>query len=230
MNCRKARQFYLAERDGSLNEAQRMKLEKHLARCSSCAEFVGEMDASLALLKGLPELAVSEGFEWNVKRLILQEKTKLIRRQEGIRFGERWWAGRFAAGAAAAAAVVIAVVVFGLEWGRERVSVVKSIPVQETGVVASGASYVGPEATADFAETGVYSGPRMVSDNLFRRETGSGIVRQAPFQIVSVSREDSLMQENELLKRRLANLERQLVILKSMLYEERMNRSNLSLP
>jgi len=230
MNCGKARQFYLAGRDGSLDEARRMKLGEHLARCSSCAAYVREMDASLDLLKGLPELTVSEEFEWNVKRRILQEKTKLIRRQEGVRFGERWWAGRFAAGAAVAAAVVVAVVFLYFESGRERVAVVKSVSVQSPAAVASRVSYGGAGSITDVMETGMYPGPRMVSDNLFQRDTGGGVMRQAPFRLVSVSREDSLALENELLKQRIANLERQLAILKKMLYEERMNRSNSSLP
>jgi hypothetical protein len=229
MNCRKAQELYCAGRDGLLDEPRRMKLAKHLARCSSCAAFACEMDASLDLVKGLPELAASDGFEWNVKRRILQEKTKLIRRREAVRFGERWWAGRFTAGAVAAAVVVVAVMLFGLEWGRGRVAVVKSVPAEQRGAVTSVTPYGGPGSGAEMTETGMYPGPRMVSDNLYRRETG-GVVRQGPFQLVSVSREDSLMQQNELLKQRIASLERQIVVLKSMLYEERTNRTNLSLP
>jgi len=227
MNCSKARQLYGAGRDGALGEADRMKLETHLARCSACAAFVREADASLDLLRGLPELSVSEGFEWNVKRRILQEKSKLFRRPEGVRFGERWWAGRFATGAVAAAAVVLAVGVFGVGREHNRAPFVKEVPARESTAIASRASHrpAGPTGVG-VMETGAYVEPRVVTSEFVGRG-GPGVasgLRQSPFQLVPVSREDSLTQENELLKRRIAELERQLAMYKRALYEQRLGR------
>ncbi len=230
MSCRKARELYFAGRDETLDEIRRMKLERHLAGCPDCAAFVRESDASLGLLKGLPEIAPSEGFEWNVKRRILQEKARMIRRQEGTRFGERWWAGRFAVGAAAAVIAVGSFVLFDLERGHERVPSVKSVAVRETGAGVAAPAYGRAGAVADVAARGMGSGPRMVSDNLFRSETASDVMRSTPFHLVPVSHEDSLTQENVLLKRRLADLERQVAALKTMLYEERLDRARRSMP
>jgi hypothetical protein len=70
----------------------------------------------------------------------------------------------------------------------------------------------------------------MVSDNIFTIERGGESVRQSPFEAVAGSREDSLAQENELLKQRIQRLERQLVIYKGMLDKERIQRLNMSLP
>jgi len=78
--------------------------------------------------------------------------------------------------------------------------------------------------------TGSYAGPRMVSDNIFTIERGGESVRQSPFEVAAGSREDLLAQENELLKRRIQRLERQLMIYKGMLDKERMQRLSNSLP
>jgi hypothetical protein len=230
MSCRKARELYFSGRDEALDEIRRMKLERHLAGCPDCAAFVRESDASLGLLKGLPEIAPSEGFEWNVKRRILQEKARIIRRQEGTRFGERSWAGRFAVGAAAAVIAVGSFVLFDLDGARERVPSVKSVAVRETPARVAAPVYARSGAVADVAAVGVGSGPRMVSDNLFRSEVASDVMRSSPFKLVPVSREDSLTQENALLKRQLAELERQVAALKTMLYEERLDRARRSMP
>jgi len=230
VSCRKARELYFAGRDEPLDEIRRMKLERHLAECPDCAAFVRDSDASLGLLKGLPEIVPSEGFEWNVKRRILQEKARIIRRQEGTRFGERSWAGRFAVGAAAAVIAVGSFVLFDIDRGRERAPAVRSVAVRETGAGVAATVRGSSGAVTDVAALGRGSGPRMVADNLFRSETTGGIVRRMPFTLVPVSREDSLAQENALLKRQLAELARQVSALKTMLYEERLDRARRSMP
>ena len=85
-------------------------------------------------------------------------------------------------------------------------------------------------AITDYAMGGSCTGPRMVSDNIFTVERGAENVRQSPFQFVSGSHEDSLARENDVLRRRVRNLERQIMLLNSMIDKERMQRINTSLP
>ncbi len=222
MSCRKARELSFARRDETLDEIGRMKLERHLAQCPDCAAYVREAEASLALVRELPEMAPSEGFEWNVKRRILQEKAKMIRRHEGTRFGERSWAGRFAVGAAAAVLAVGSFVLFDLDRGRERAPSVKSVAVRESATNVAAPAYGRAGALTDVAAVSLGSGSRSASENLFPR----GVVsRPSTFTLLPVSRDDSLSQENALLKRRVSELESQVASLKAMLYRERQARS-----
>jgi len=232
MKCTKAQELYLLSRDDALDEIARMKLARHLECCPSCALLVKEMEASLDAVRSLPELAAPEGFEWNVKRRILQEKSRLMRRrQEILPFGERRWMSRFVAGAAAAAAVVVVAAVFAVQ----RIGTFEP-RVREVAENANsgGTSIRVPAADdgliADYSITGSSTGPRMVSSNIFTVERGAENVRQSPFQFVSESREDSLSRENELLRRRVQSLERQIMLLNSMLDKERMHRLSMSLP
>jgi hypothetical protein len=232
MKCFKAQDLYFLSRDGTLDEAARMELVRHLADCPFCARFVREMDASLDTARSLPELSVSEGFEWNVKRRILEEKSKLMRRRiEALPFGEKRWMSRFAFGAAAAVAVVIIAAVFTLQQVGPSEPRVKEVAQDER---PSGVAIRFPVADEgvipDYSISGSYTGPRMVSDNIFTVERSAEGVRQSPFQFVADSREDSLMRQNEMLKRRIKSLERQVMLLNSMLDKERMQRLNMSLP
>ncbi|MDD4856545.1 MAG: hypothetical protein PHD74_00410 [Candidatus Krumholzibacteria bacterium] len=232
MKCTKAQDLYFWSRDDRLDEAGRMELARHLAQCPSCALFVREMDESLDAARSLPHLEVSEGFEWNVKRRILQEKSKLMRGEPGmLAFREKRWMSRFAFGAAAAAAVVAAFALFALQRTGTFEPQVKEIARQTS---PSGSASRLPASddglAADYSMIGSYTGLRMVSDNIFTAERGAEGVRQSPFQFVAGSREDSLARENELLKRRIGRLERQIMLLNGMLDKERMQRLNMSLP
>jgi hypothetical protein len=231
MKCNKAQDLYFLSRDGALDEAGRMALARHLAHCASCALFVEEMEASLDAACSLPELSVSDGFEWNVKRRIMQEKSRLMRRDaEASPFGGRLWVSRFAVGAAAAA-----VVMFAATFAAQRIGMheprIKEVPREErSSAILIPAPDAHNDLLSDYRMGGAFAGPRMVSDNIFTIERGGESVRQSPFDVVAGSREDSLAQENELLKRRVQRLERQLLIYKSMLDKERMQRLNMSLP
>jgi anti-sigma factor RsiW len=231
MKCRKAHNLYFASRDGTLEESGRMKLARHLSRCPSCALFMKEMDASLDSVKALPELTAPEGFEWNVKRRILQERTKLMRREHVVPFGGRRWLSRFAVGAAAAAAVVVLAALFGVQWLGNRAPSVKEVAQEHRAANTTvPVSSMGEGTIVDFSAPGSFTGPRMVSDNVFSVERGGESVRQAPFQFVAGSREDSLARENEILKVRIQSLERQIMLLRSMLDKERTRQINMSLP
>jgi hypothetical protein len=86
------------------------------------------------------------------------------------------------------------------------------------------------DAFAEYRGAGAFAGPRMVSDNIFTFERGGESISQSPFDVVAASREDSLARENELLKRRIQRLERQVLMYRGMLDKERMQRLNMSLP
>lgn len=231
MKCRTAQDLYFLSRDGALDETGRMELARHLAHCSSCGLFVKEMEASLDAACSLPELSVSDGFEWNVKRRIMQEKSRLMRRDVKTNpFGDKGWVSRFALGAAAAAVVIVASVFVAQRIGMNEPKI-REVARDDRG---SSTLIQTPSAEegvfSDYHTAGSYAGPRMVSDNIFTIERGGESVRQSPFAVVAGSREDSLAQDNELLKRRIQRLERQLMIYKSMLDKERIQRLNMSLP
>lgn len=232
MKCRKAQDLYFFSRDAALDEAGRMELARHLAHCSSCGLFVKEMEASLDAAGSLPELSVSEGFEWNVKRRIMQEKSKLMRRDvEANPFGEKRWVSRFALGAAAAAAVVIVAATFVAQrigMNEPRIREVSRENRSSAALIQTPSA--GEAVLSDYRMAGSYAGPRMVSDNIFTIERSGESLRQSPFEVVAGSGEDSLARENELLKRRIQRLERQLMIYKGMLDKERLQRINMSLP
>ena len=233
MKCARAQDMYFLSRDDALDERGRMELARHLAGCPSCALFVKEMDASLDAARSLPELEVSDGFEWNVKRRILQEKSRLMRREiDTLPFGEKWWMSRFAVGAAAAAAIIVITALFVLQRTGAVAPRVREVASDVRPVGAAMQFPAADEgAITDYATAGAYTGPRMVSDNIFTVERGSAEgVRQSPFQFVAGSREDSLARDNEMLKRRVQSLERQIMLLNGMLDKERMQRLNMSLP
>lgn len=231
MKCSTAQDLYFLSRDGALDEAGRMELARHLAHCPSCELLVKEMEASLDAARSLPELAVSEGFEWNVKRRIMQEKSKLMRRDvETNPFGEKRWVLRFALGAAAAAVFVIAATTFVVQRIGMNEPRVRTVARDE----GSGSAPIRPPVSdgsvlADY-RGGAFPGPRMVSDNILTFERGGESVNQSPFGVVASSREDSLARENELLKRRIQRLEREVLVYRGMLDKERMQRLNMSLP
>jgi hypothetical protein len=227
MKCTKAQDFYFANRDGLLNEADRLQLAEHLTRCSACAEFFKEMDASLALLSKLPEMSPSEGFEWNVKRRIHAERNRMLRSERRAPFREGRWMMRFAVGAAAAAVVLAGVFAMG-RFTAPGPSV-RALDGAERAAARYSPSSV-EQSAFEYMPSGGFTGPRMVSDNVFsisRRPEGA---EQSPFKFVAGSREDSLMRENELLRRRIENLERQVLYLKNVIERERAQRINLSLP
>jgi len=232
MKCTRAQDLYFLSRDDELDEAGSMELARHLAACPSCALFVKEMEASLDAVRSLPELTAPEGFEWNVKRRILQEKSWLLRsHSEASPFGEKRWMSRFVLGAAAAAAVVVFAGVFAMQRIGTFEPSVKEIASEHGPGGASIQIPAADEGTiSDYAMSGFNTGPLMVSDNIFTVERGAESVRQSAFQFVSGSREDSLARENELLRRRVRNLERQIMLLNSMVDKERMQRINMSLP
>ncbi|RJR28443.1 MAG: zf-HC2 domain-containing protein [Candidatus Latescibacterota bacterium] len=229
MKCTKAQELYYASRDGFLDESGRMRLAEHLASCPSCALFVKETDACLGVLRDLPELSPSEGFEWNVKRRIHEERNRLGLREGASIGAARRWMPSFALGAAAAAVVAVAAIfAFGRFGAPETSAPTVARSGRPSGTVSTG--YVDQGAYFDYAPGGGYAAPRMVSDNVISIGTGPEAAEESAFRFVSGSREDSLMRENELLRRRIDGLERRMILLQQALERERAQRLNLSLP
>ncbi len=62
MDHRKIRPNLSAYKDGELDEALRDRVARHLEVCGACREELRELDQIDLLVRGLPELAVSETF------------------------------------------------------------------------------------------------------------------------------------------------------------------------
>lgn len=233
MRCAKVRDYYLRNRDGLLNEVDKMKLEEHMDRCASCAEFAREMDRCLDLLVDLPEASPSENFEWNLKRAILHEKTRMMRRQFSVSFGDWRWGMKFVTSAAAAAIVIIAGSWYISHSGGERIVLGDSPSV-------SGSSHSSVKLTPrdygiiNFTSSAYKPTRRNTPYNLVDRTIGTQTVdysesygtRESQASGFAVdSRTDSLMKENEFLWKRVENLELEVMVLQRRLAQERARRA-----
>jgi len=215
MRCKQAREFYFRNRDGFLCEADKMKLQEHLATCEDCSRFAEEMDRSLGLLNELEQLSPSEGFEWNVKRRILLEKTRLLRVKEAGHRGFSF-AMKFIGATAAAAAVVIISVFAVLKGPDEGVSIAENRIGRAAGYPYSYSSQVyrrevTPVATRRIAQ------PRMVSSAVRSYPAGYSPTRALPFETTALSYSDSLLWENALLRKRVNDLEKQVIYLRQVI-------------
>jgi hypothetical protein len=224
MRCKKAQDCYFKNRDGLLNEAEKMKLQEHLGDCKACADFAIEMDRCLDLLGDLPEVSPSENFEWNIKRRILEEKSRMIRGREGSPFGQWRWGVKFAASAAAAAVLVFSGVWFLLGHDedpalRSTVAAVHT-PSRESHVPDMPRNY----EILDMTGMNYPQNMRMVSGNLgmTRRSPSSDIYM--PFEDAGISRSDSLAKVNLLLTRHIQDLEVENRVLRRYLSQARSRR------
>ena len=102
MNCREAKNYIFAERDGALGEAQRAALVSHLASCTDCQAVRTDLEQCLTELHATAaNVRVPDAdIEWQkVRRALRAEEEPAVRR--------RSFAGWLALPAAAAAAVAI---------------------------------------------------------------------------------------------------------------------------
>ncbi len=233
MRCAKVRDYYLRNRDGLLNEVEKMKLEEHMDRCAACAKFAGEMDRCLDLLVDLPEMSPSENFEWNLKRAVLHEKTRLMRRQSSVSFGDWRWGMKFVTSAAAAALVIIAGTWYISQSGGERAVFGGSPSV--TGAPSPSVKLTPRDyGIINFTSSAYRPTRRNTPYNLVDQTvgaqpvnyTGSYGTRELPASgFATDSREDSLMKENEFLWKRVENLELEIMVLQRRLAQERARRA-----
>ncbi len=225
MRCRKARELYFKNRDGLLKEAAKMKLQEHLHNCQSCTSFAGEMDRSLDLLGQLPEVSPSEGFEWNLKRRILHEKARVMRRQETSFFGEWRWGRKFVASAAAVAAIAFTGMWLIIEGDSQPTSGPKKLAKSSRSATVRKRSTLRDYGIIDFAGSGSTEGKMIVSNGITSvGSSGQEYARQLPFQFAEEPGETSLRKQNELLRIHIENLERENLILRRLLSKERTRR------
>lgn len=232
MRCSKLRDLYLRNRDGLLNEAEKMKLEEHMDTCRSCASFAREMDRCLDLLADLPEISPSDNFEWNLKRAILQEKTRLVRSRSGVSFSEWQWGLRFVSSAAAVIVLVVAGAWLVSERGGR--AVMRDIPTVEGGSPRSSVRLTPRDYDIiNFTSSGYQAGRQRANYNLIDYSGGaqpgyhtesSRIRGTQSAQFAVSSREDSLIKENEFLWRRIEILETEVMVLQRLLTQERARR------
>jgi hypothetical protein len=232
MRCSKLRELYLRNRDGLLNEAEKMKLEEHMDVCPTCASYAREVDRCLDLLNNMPEMSPSENFEWNLKRAILHEKTRLVRQRLGVSFGDWQWGVRFVSSAAAVALVVIAGAWFISE--RAGRTTIQGVPMTSRNSSSSSVRLSPRDyGIINFTSSGYQTGRRSANHNLVdysssvqpAYSTGPGFaegVQATPF--ASSSREDSLMKENEFLWKRVESLEKEIMVLQRFITRERARR------
>jgi len=231
MRCAKVRDYYLRNRDGLLNEVEKMKLEEHMDRCASCTSFAREMDRYLDLLVDLPEASPSENFEWNLKRAILHEKTRLMRRQTTVSFGDWRWGIKFVTSAAAAAFIIIAGNWYVSQRGAPVPGGSRSITsVPHSSVKLTPRDY----GIINFTSSAYKPTRRNTPHNLVDYTVGSQSVNNTgsyrmrdsqPARFAANSKEDSLMKENEFLWKRMENLEREVMVLQRLLSQERARRA-----
>ena len=232
MRCAKVRDYFLRNRDGLLNEVEKMKLVEHMDRCDACAEFARGMERCLDLLADLPEIETVDSFEWNLKRAILHEKTKLLRRQSSISFGDWRWGMKFVTSAAAAAVVIIAGTWYLSQKSGDMTFLGGSRPVTN---VSSSPVKLSPRdyGIINFTNS-AYPARRTMPYNLVDHTigshpvnyTGSSAMRdRQPSGFATDSREESLVKENEFLWKRVENLEREVMVLQRLLSQERSRRA-----
>lgn len=223
MRCSKARELFFGNYDGLLDETEKMKLQSHLDRCPKCAAFVEEMERSLGLLKKLPEMAPSENFGWNLKRRILQEKSRLMRQAAGPGTIDLRWGMKFAA--TAAAMVVIALVGSWFLFG-DHTGAPGDQRIAERVTDAGSTRYVSSPRydLRGYTATDRAARMRMVAEDAPGVLRDPGIAGPRAFQDAAPSREDSLLRENAYLKRCMQKIERENLILKRYLYRNRARR------
>ena len=217
MRCRTAKEYFCRNRDGTLDEAARMRLQEHLNVCPECAEFCGEMDGCLEMLEGLSEMEVSENFEWNLKRRIAMEKAQAMRSQASGIVGGWVWGSKFIA--AAAATLVIALAGAWMLAGRDSTDIVAGEKLAQEAVRT--ASPRRQQGEVRFTQTGYPAGIQYVSDDYLGNVPLDENSRQLPFSMASDPRMDYLLRENELLRRKVEGLRMQNAYLQKLLVRQR---------
>ena len=201
MRCRTARDYFCRHRDGTLDEAARMRLQEHLDQCPDCAEFCGEMDGCLELLGNLSEIEASENFEWNLKRRIAMEKSRVMRNRATAVVGGWVWGSKFIA--ATAATLVIGLAGAWMLAGRDTGDLTDGERLSQETIRTSAPREQGE---VRFTQTGYPAGIQYVSDDYLGNVPLEGTSRQLPFSMASDPRMDYLLRENELLRRQIERL------------------------
>ncbi len=216
MRCRTARDYFCRHRDGTLDEANRMRLQEHLNQCPECAEFCGEMDGCLELLGKLSEIETSENFEWNLKRRIALEKSRAMRSRATAEVGGWVWGSKFIA--ATAATLVIMLAGAWMLAGRDAGELTDGERLSQEAIRTSAPRQQGE---VRFTQTGYPAGIQYVSDDYLGNVPLEETSRQLPFSMASDPRMDYLLRENELLRRQVERLRLQNAYMQRLILKQR---------
>lgn len=215
MKCRTAKDHFCQNRDGTLDEAARMRLQEHLNECPECAEFCGEMDGCLEMLGDLCEIEVSENFEWNLKRRIAMEKSKAMRSRAGSDVGGLVWGSKFVA--ATAATLIIALAGAWMLAGNGPDDTVAGERLAQETIRTSS-----PRQQGEVRFTHGYpAGIQYVSDDYLGDAAPGESSRELPFSMASDPRMDYLLRENELLRRQVDALKIQNAYMQRLLVRQK---------
>lgn len=215
MRCKTAQECYMKNRDGLLDEIEKMELERHIQSCRECASFAVEMDRCLSMLDDLPQMEAPDNFEWNLRRRIAMEKARVMRERAGDLFTSPAWGAKFIAGAAAVLVVALAGSWFFLHQGAPRPQNSASLAEMQGRIAPAAEEY----ADVSYTSTGYPAGIRMVSDDLLEN-SGQRASRHMPFSMESERRIEYLVKENEILKKNLEYYKRENLYLKKMLLQQ----------
>ncbi|MDZ7860032.1 MAG: zf-HC2 domain-containing protein [Candidatus Krumholzibacteriota bacterium] len=215
MRCSKAREYYFKNRDDLLNEAERMKLQEHLAECSACLRFEKEMNAGLGLLDQLSEPEAPDNFEWNVRRKIARRKADIMRKQSRFNENSRWSLKFFAGAAAMIVIMLLGAWYFLGDWQEDLgASLHVSGANENYGIPSVSAEDNG---SVGLSNTSYPEGFRMVSDDPYGSGLDNNYNGQMSPEILRQSRLRYLTKENLLLKSRVIKLKRENVMLRNLL-------------
>ncbi len=220
MRCKTARELYLGSRDRKLDELERIRLQHHTEVCPDCARYFREMDECLSLLDSLPEVELPESFDWNVKRMIALEKSRVMRERAGSFLGNPEWGMKFVASAAAVLIVVLAGAWFVAGSGfRLTRSTAEVGQASERPVAAARGG-----GNINYTATGYPAGIRMVSDDFYGNSSGDSFRRTQPFSMESERRIEYLVRENKVLREYLEYYKNENVKLKRIIMMQGNNR------
>lgn len=116
-DCDKVRCLFSACLEGEASLAETSLLEEHLSRCSGCRNDYAAFSTTAALVRKLPRIEPSAGFEDRVLQLTRQAVAAGARPERiEIALDRRWWEGwvpRLALGGAAAALALVGALTIG---------------------------------------------------------------------------------------------------------------------
>jgi anti-sigma factor RsiW len=125
MDCKEFTTRHAAYIDDTLPGFQMAAMREHLTECGRCSRRDAEIRRSLFLLKNLPSVQVSEGFQDRLRARITAEGPAFRDQRSSNFFGTMKWA--------AAGALVMAVV--GVSWADRKTPAV--LPTRLPAVFAS---------------------------------------------------------------------------------------------
>jgi hypothetical protein len=82
MNCKKAEKKFSAYVENELDSKTRRQFEQHLEECKNCAYEWQAFQKTLHIVKGMPTIAPSSDFDWELRlRLAIEDSDKISLRE-----------------------------------------------------------------------------------------------------------------------------------------------------